>query len=72
MDRESAPTKWDTKGLAIIGACFGWLLVFVYEAYEIVFDLALCVENCDPFPHFKVNPFLHIGLELVVGGWPVH
>jgi hypothetical protein len=68
MDRESAPTKWDTKGLAFIGACFGWLLVFVHEAYEIFFDLALCIEDCDPFAHFKVHPFFHIAIELVIAG----
>ena len=51
-----------------MGVCFGWLLVFVHEAYEIFFDLALCVDECDPFAHFKVHPFLHILIELVIAG----
>jgi hypothetical protein len=56
------------QGACVAGVCCGWLLVFVHEAYEIFFDLALCVENCDPFAHFKVHPFLHIVIELVIAG----
>jgi len=51
-----------------MGVCFGWLLVFAHEAYEIVFNLTLCVSNCDPYAHFQVHPFFHIVVELVITG----
>jgi hypothetical protein len=68
MGQRPAPTRWDTRGLASVGISVGWLLVFVHEAYEIFFDLVLCVDECDPFAHFKVHPFIHIVIELVIAG----
>lgn len=68
MSQGVAPTKWDTRGLASMGVCLGWLLVFAHEAYEIVFSLTLCAGICDPFAHFKVHPFFHIVVELVLAG----
>jgi hypothetical protein len=64
----AAPLRWDTSGLASVGVCCGWLLVFIHEAYEIFVDLALCVDDGDPFAHFKVHPFLHIVVELMIVG----
>jgi hypothetical protein len=66
--RGPSPTKWDTKGLAFVGACFGWLLVFAHEVYNIVVSLLGCHHDIDPFAHFKVHPFAHIAIELALAG----
>jgi hypothetical protein len=68
MDRQPASTKWDTKGLAYVGACCGWLLVFAHEAYRILVSLEDGSHRLDPFAHLEIDPFTHVVLELVIGG----
>lgn len=68
MGRGSAPTNWDTKGFAYIGACCGWLLVFAHEAYRILVSLRDGSHHLDPFAQLEIDPFPHVVLELVVGG----
>jgi hypothetical protein len=68
MGRGSAPIRWDTQGLALIGAYFGWLLIFAHEAYEIVVSLGGCSHNLNPFAHFDIHPVGHMVIELIVGG----
>jgi hypothetical protein len=67
-DRGPAPTRWDTKGLVFVEACFGWLPVFAHEVYDIVVSLFGCHHDVGPFAHFKVHPFAHIAIELAVAG----
>jgi hypothetical protein len=68
MGRRLAPTSWDIKGLAIIGAYFGWLLVFVHEAYVIFAYLIGHSTTVDPFAELGSHPFIHIAMELTAAG----